>query len=412
MRRLLILFGLVFCLINSVYALTYSNITLNTSVSNTSMTFDSVSMSIDSVQIESDFIYSTNISYVNGNFNVTLISNYNHSIANNNIDSSEFPYLNTVTSSLITIYNNLTETVNVNVVISGVSEPEDVRYTSNNGTYTKTYSASEYSWSANKLTINITGIEPGANNQLDLSAIPAPSQTGGGGGTPTIDLSATKTHCDWTIDMEKLFFDDSINNNVIKIKSKETFNVNNLTYNFEHNSGSLKLFNELAIEAPNVVYPNVVERIYVNSKKTQIGEADGLLIISSNECIDIEIPIFINYETPILTTEDLTDNLIILTQGNVSTINLLNELSNDKIEIAKQDRSINSIFNIFNSFLGLGVIFSLALAFVFWRKEASPLYVENTFFDIVIRLVFWFISSAIVLGILWLIKVTYFGGSL
>lgn len=91
-----------------------SGTTLNTSISNTSMTFNGLNISVETLTLEPTYFLLSGISYTRSNFQVSNISNViNFSTPNSNFDSGGLPYLTLNTPQQKNIQNNLSTSVNL-----------------------------------------------------------------------------------------------------------------------------------------------------------------------------------------------------------------------------------------------------------------------------------------------------------
>lgn len=153
-------------MISTCNALSFYNITINTSTSNTSLTFDTITLTSQTTTIDDNFIYLDNISYTNGNLTANYINNYNHSIANNNLDSSEFPFINYQDNTTLRMTSSLDSTINATLKLYLGFNINNLTYTSHTGAYNKTYNSSEYVTGSGYLTFDVIGLEPGNNNTL------------------------------------------------------------------------------------------------------------------------------------------------------------------------------------------------------------------------------------------------------
>jgi hypothetical protein len=121
-----------------------------------------------------------NHSYVLDNFNLTeLTTTRENSPIWFSLNQSETKH----------IASNLTDTINLTVVLNVTKEPEQIVYLSDTGAYSYTLTSDNWSYSVanNDVTINLTGIEPASSsNVLTLTYdYDNPGDLGGGANIPT-----------------------------------------------------------------------------------------------------------------------------------------------------------------------------------------------------------------------------------
>lgn len=156
-----------------------SGTTLNTSISNSSITFDAVNITLDRLTIEPRFIFLENVSYSRGELNISLFTPINWSSANSNLDSGGFPFIVFSSQTLKRFSSNLSHSVNASVTLNmSGTIPDSLRFVSHSGGFSKTFSPGEYSFNstAQTLQLNLTNIEPGDSNTLTLDSL-APTIT-------------------------------------------------------------------------------------------------------------------------------------------------------------------------------------------------------------------------------------------
>jgi len=146
---------------------------------------------------------SSDINSNDDEFNITVPSNHfcyvlNYFNLTEGIERNNSPvWLSSATTSLKSIASNLTDTVNMTVLfnVDSCSTIDTISYASHTGTYTKSYSSSEYSCSDSIVTLNVSGLEPaeGSNNititYLSVSA--AGSSNSPGRSAPVFNIKIT-----------------------------------------------------------------------------------------------------------------------------------------------------------------------------------------------------------------------------
>lgn len=410
MKKLLLFIGLVLLSLFSVNALTYSNVTLNTSISNSSLTFDTINVTVDSTIINDNYLYLTNITYINGELTVNKIPFYNHSEINTKYDSSEFPHIQSKSSSTIRL-NSSIDLLNLNLTFTNIaSEPLSITYTSSNNTYTQIFTSSSFTYSSNTLTLVLNGIEQGSNT-FTFKYVSDSQGFGGGGGGISLDVK----ECDIEINPKVLVLDSNLKNTKLEVISNEDSLITDLDYEFKYFSGSKELVNKLDIKGESTsLSPNYVDLVSVGffSKLDLQENAKAKLIISSKQCQNLEVSISILMEnkTVLQIFEDKIQDL-----ENKSITNIVLDLTNetiiqDKFFIEESDNRFIEFVKKFDSVFGYTLIFITILFVLLYPTKDSKVLYDNMKANILIRLITWIVLSLITLGIVLITKIIITGG--
>lgn len=214
----------------SAYSTYLDNSTLNTSISNTSVSlFD---LSIDLIEYGSQEILLTNISYNSSGKIWNITSSANFSIKNHHIDSSEFPFIGSQNDDTSNIFSNLTDVVNATIVFIPPScNIRKISYSSASGNYTKNYHFPSCIDGA--FHLDLIGIEGNTTqNTLTFTPYDAPASQGGSTGS-------SGEEAEEEIEEEAGLFDNFIENRSF---------VDDLTFGFKNESAPENLTPEQRFE--------------------------------------------------------------------------------------------------------------------------------------------------------------------
>jgi len=124
MKRIILSLMLVMFLVSFASAVTLdSGTVLNTTGSNSSMTFNTVTVTVDQATVTEYNVSLYNTTYTNGELTVDFTTTIDWKTVNDNVDSSEFPYLSTTTATTKTITSTeLDQTLTGTVIVGTHSQ--------------------------------------------------------------------------------------------------------------------------------------------------------------------------------------------------------------------------------------------------------------------------------------------------
>lgn len=101
-----------------------SGLTLNATVSNSTMTFTTINVTVDEADVNNNSITLYNASYSNGALTIAINTTMNYTTINSNIDSSSFPSLGSIdnVNRATTIVNSFPQTLQATASITGINQ--------------------------------------------------------------------------------------------------------------------------------------------------------------------------------------------------------------------------------------------------------------------------------------------------
>lgn len=382
--------------------------------------------------IEDNYILLQNLSYTSDTIEVN-ISNYNYSVANNSIYTSNFPYLVALPDDRLDIRNKINSSINATLTFPVVSQPESISYSSVNGVYTQTYTQEDFTYNTQtqKITLDVVGLEyslTGVNRftfNLPVSdttgatggdeIIDVQTTTSGGGGTEIIYIQEqnNKNLCDITFNPSSI--------NITKVNSVYEFDIKNNenilikpSFSFSHLEGEKSITDKLRVtNNPDVIESNRFTTIGVNLKNSLFsinGESKAYLIVSFEQCKDIQIPIntYINESSSFVSViENIIENKTI----SEVVIDLGNKQFFESEKMDSEKSTFDKIFEKVFSVLGISLILSTIFTLLIlpnnnYQNVSLGSKAQSTLIGILI----WIIITLFILGVVWVIYTLSFGG--